>query len=83
MSKLSRRVIDKIKEDVLYALYQSGLRAMYTQEIGNSIARDNELVLRLLKELKRIKLVKQVGEYKKRRRWIMTDDAYHKYSELS
>ena len=82
MSKLSKRFIDKIKSDILQVLYESNLKPLYTKLIGDEIARDDELVMRLLNDLKKENVVKNVGNYKRRKKWVLTNEAYNKYKEL-
>tara|TARA_Y100000310_G_scaffold159627_1_gene159315 strand:+ start:69081 stop:69335 length:255 start_codon:yes stop_codon:yes gene_type:complete len=82
MSKLSKRFIDKIKSDILQVLYESNLKPLYTKHIGDEIARDDELVMRLLNDLKKENVVKNVGNYKRRKKWVLTNEAYNKYKEL-
>lgn len=82
MSKVSDRFIGKIKEEILFYLYQEGIKAKYTKEIADEVGRDKEFVLRLLKELEKKKLIKDVLKYKVRKKWIMDDLVYEKYKEL-
>lgn len=82
MSKVSDKVIEKIKEDILYYLYQEGIKAKYTKEIADEIGRDKEFVLRILKDLEKRKLIKNVLKYKVRKKWVMEDLVYKKYKEL-
>lgn len=88
MSKLSEKKIEKIKEDILSVLFDSGLKGMFTYHIAEEIARDDEFVLKLLKELEIKKLVKfktkslKGRELKRKKLWVMTDSAYRAYREL-
>ena len=82
MSRLSDKVMEKIKNDILYVLYEAKLNGIFTKHISDEIARDDELVLRLLKDLEKAKLVRRVSNFKRRTRWIMEDEAYKKYKEM-
>ncbi len=87
MSKISERNIDKIKNEILYLLYESKLKGIYTKKIADEVARDDEFVLRLLKDLEREKIVKTVNlnkiKFVRRKKWLMTEEAYKKYKELN
>ena len=88
MSKLSKRVIEKIQEDILYTLYENNPRAIFANAIAKEIARDNELVLNLLFELKQKGLVTSISKsktgksYINRKRWTLTDKAYEAYKTI-
>ena len=82
MSRLSEKVIEKIKNDILYVLYESNLKGVYTKHLSDEIARDDELVLNLLKEMEKNKLVKRTTSFKRRVKWVMEEDAYKKYKEM-
>lgn len=81
MSKLSDKKIEKVKSDVLSLLYENNLKPLYTFQIAEEIARDDEFVLKLLRNLEKNGLVKQANKGN-RRRWFMTDEAYKAYSQI-
>ena len=81
MSKLSDKKIEKVKSDVLSLLYENNLKQLYTFQIAEEIARDDEFVLRLLRNLEKNGLVKQSNKGK-RRKWMMADRAYKTYSQM-
>lgn len=89
MSKISEKKIQKIKEDVLSILYEAGLRGLFTKQIADEVARNDEFVLRLLKDMEKQKLTKQISKTKKgssfirRKMWVLTNKAYDAYSQLS
>ena len=64
------------------------MRGMFTKQIGDEIARNDEFVLRLLKELENQKIVKQMYKTKKganfirRKQWTLTNKAYNAYKNL-
>ena len=83
MSKLSEKKIEKIKNDVLFVLFENNLKPLYTKHIADELARDDEFVLRLLKGLEKNNLIKQVNKKDlRRKRWVIGDEAYKKYKEL-
>ena len=89
MSKLSKDKIKKIKEQILTELYQQGLKPLFTAEIASLLVRDEEFIKRLLSQLKKDKLVKEIDKssrgysYSKWRRWQLTDSAYEAIGKLS
>lgn len=88
MSKISQKKIEKIKEDILSALFEAGMRGMFTKQISDEIARNDEFVLRLLKNLEKQNVVKQIkrtkkgAEFIRRKQWVFTDKAYETYKKL-
>lgn len=88
MSKISQKKVDKIKENILSVLFDSGMRGMFTKQIGDEIARNDEFILRLLKELEKQKIIKQMNKTKKgttfirRKQWTLTNKAYDAYKKL-
>ena len=88
MSQISKKKVDKIKEDVLSVLFESGLRGLFTKQISDEIARNDEFVLKLLQDLEKQNVIKQIKNTKKgtqfirRKQWTMTDKAYETYKSL-
>ena len=88
MSKISQKKVEKIKEEILAILFESGLRGMFTKQISDEIARNDEFVLTLLQDMEKQNLVKQMKNTKKgtqfirRKQWTMTDKAYEVYKNL-
>ena len=79
MVRLSDKTRTLLKNDILAILYESSLKPMYTSHIATELRRDNEFVLKLLLELKKEKLVKEVkkgrsGDYLARKKWIIPSD---------
>ncbi len=89
MSKLSEDKLKKIKEQILMELYQKGLKPLFTAELASLLVRDEEFVKRLLSQLKKDGLVKEISkstagkDYFKWRRWQLTDRAYEAIQKLS
>ncbi len=88
MSKISEKKVEKIKENILSVLFDAGVRGMFTKQIGDEIARNDEFILRLLKELEKQKIIKQMNKTKKgttfirRKQWTLTNKAYDAYKKL-
>ena len=82
MSKLSEEKVKKIKEQILVELYHQGLKPLFTSEIASLLVRDEEFIKKLLQQLKKDGLVKEIDKspeghtYSKWRRWQLTDSAY-------
>lgn len=74
MVKISQRMRDLIKDDIVSALYGAP-QALFANEIALEIRRDKEFVKQLLLELKGLNLVDEVTksgkgiDYKERIRW--------------
>lgn len=89
MSKVSQKTIDRIKEEILSLLYHNSPVALFTNKIANELIRDEEFIKRLLLELKEQDLVKEVKkskngkEYRRRRRWNLSQKAFEAYKGLS
>ncbi len=85
MSKISRGKIERIKEEILRVIYEAYPQFKYTYEIADSVLRDDEFILNLLKELKEVGLVSNLEETrgaKIKRKWTLTKITYEKYKEL-
>ena len=85
MSKISLNKIERIKEEILRTLYESYPEFKYTYQISDAVIRDDEFVLNLLKELKKLDLVTILEESKGnniKRKWSLTSLTYEKYKEL-
>lgn len=57
MVKLSGSTLNKIKEQIILTLYEKYPKSYTAKAIGREIGRDNELIGRLLDELKKNKVV--------------------------
>lgn len=78
----------KIREDILSLLFENSPKAMFTSEIAQFIARDEEFVLKLLEDLNSQNLVRKVDKsengrkYLARKRWNLTSKTYDAYKTI-
>lgn len=85
MSKISLKKEARIKEDVLRFLYDKYPEFHYTNVVSYEILRNNEFVLRLLKELSNDGLVSSMGEKGGRglrKKWCLKKEVFEKYKEM-
>ncbi len=82
MSKIGEEKRRKIKEEILRILYENNLKGVWTYQIADYVIRNNEFVLKLLRELEGEGLVKEVSGNRVRKRWRMDDRAYKIYRRL-
>lgn len=86
MPKLSKEKIKKIKENVVFCLFNSFPKSLFTSEIAEELARDEEFIKNLLLELEKEKLVVRISknsngkDYSKRIRWSIPSQVYEKYN---
>jgi len=87
--KISKEKRDKISEQILALLFSNSPRPLFTFYIAKEIARDEEFVKSILKNLKKKGLVNEVNKnpegisYKRRARWKLSDKAYSIYKSAS
>jgi len=83
MSKISEKRIEQIKANVLRLLYDEAPRSLFTSKIADLEARDKQFILKLLLDLEKQKIVCQTKtDFKRKRKWTMTNHAYKAYQEL-
>ena len=85
--KISSEKRDKISEQILAYLYSISPKPIFTYNIAQEMARDEEFVKKLLIGLKEKNLVIEVKKnpqgttYLKRSRWKLTDWVYESYKK--
>jgi len=85
--KISKEKKDKISEQILALLFQNSPKLLFTFHIAREIARDEEFVKDILKDLKNKGLITEINKnplgvsYKKRARWKLSDKAYDAYKK--
>jgi DNA-binding IscR family transcriptional regulator len=85
--KISEKKREKISEQILAYLYSVSPKPVFTLNIAQEIARDEEFIKKLLIELKNKKLVIEIKKnpkgilYLRRSRWKLSDSAYQAYKK--
>lgn len=85
--RISDQKKEKILEQILAVLYSSSPKPLFTINIAQEIARDEEFVKSLLLSLKKKELVVEIKKnptgqiYLKRSRWVLSDQAYQSYKK--
>ncbi len=83
--KISEKKKEKISEQILAFLYSISPKLLFTSEIAQEIARDEEFVKMLLLGLNKKNLVVEIKKnpkgipYIRRSRWKISDVAYRAY----
>ena len=86
MSKVSEEKREKLKEEVLRIIYENYPSFLYTYQIAEHLIRDDEFILKLLKDLKEKNLLICLEESSGnniKRKWGLKKEIYEKYRELS
>ena len=87
MPTISQSKKDKISEQILHYLFSINPESAFTAGIGKEIARDEEFIKAMLKELESKKLVTSITknskgtDYLKRQRWRLSNEAFQAYSK--
>ena len=83
--KISNKKKEKISEQILGYLYSINPRAVFTLNIAQELARDEEFIKTLLVELKQKNLIIEIKKnpkgipYLRRSRWKLGDSSYQAY----
>jgi len=83
--KISEQKKEKIYEQILAFLFSVSPKPLFTSNIAQEIARDEEFVKFLLLNLKKKELIVEIKKnpkglpYSKRSRWKLSDSAYQAY----
>ena len=83
--KISEKKKEKIFEQILALLYEFNPKSLFTSQIAQEIARDEEFIKKLLLELKKKNLVIEIKKtpqgkiYIRRSRWNLSDITYKTY----
>ena len=87
MPQISKQKKEKISEQILAYLYSKFPQQLFTSEIAQEIARDEEFTKALLHELEKRELVICIKknpegiEYSRRQRWRLSSKAQEAYSK--
>ena len=85
--RLSKEKRDKISEQILACLYHNFPKQLFTASISKEIARDEEFIKQLLKELWNKGLVIPIRKnphgllFSRRIKWRLSNKAYDAYKE--
>lgn len=82
MSKISEQTKERITQEVLKILFEQNLTPLSTKDIAEMLIRDDELILKILKNLHQHKIIKLEQGYARKRYWSMTSEAYTEYKKL-
>jgi len=86
--RISEEKINKIKENILAVLYSKSPQPIFTVDIADEIARDEEFVKKLLTEMETKKLVipvrknNQGTDYIKRTKWRLATHIFEAYNKI-
>jgi hypothetical protein len=84
---ISKEKKEKISEQILAHLFLTNPKPLFTFHIAQEIARDEEFVKKLLKDLKKREFVVEITknpqgkDYLKRSRWKLSEKAYLLYKQ--
>ena len=87
MPPISEQKIRKIKEQILFYLYNSFPKQVFTSDIARELARDEEFIKRMLEQLVKDQLIVKIEKnpkgikYSKRRRWRLSNKVQEAYSK--
>jgi predicted transcriptional regulator with HTH domain len=89
MPRISKNKENKIIEQILYLLYQKFPKQIFTSEIAQEIARDEEYIKKILLDMEKKELVIKILKnseginYLKRIRWRISNKAYDIYKKYN
>ena len=87
MPKISSQKIEKISEQILSFLFKTFPKQIFTSEIAQELARDEELKKKLLLQLEKKKLIIKINKnpqginYSRRLRWRISNKTYEIYKK--
>ncbi|MBU3923283.1 MAG: hypothetical protein KJ592_00025 [Nanoarchaeota archaeon] len=87
MPKISNQKLEKISEQILFHLYSIFPKQVFTSDVAKELARDEEFIKELLKELEKKELVIKIDKnpkgfrYSRRLRWRISNKAHEIYTK--
>jgi predicted transcriptional regulator len=87
MPKISQQKIEKISEQILSYLFTIFPKQIFTAEIAKELARDEEFIKKLLKNLEKKELIIKINknpqgfQYSRRERWRISNKAHKIYKQ--
>lgn len=84
MSKISKEKEEKVKEALLRELYDCYPGMLFTYDVAGRIARDEEFVLRLMKDMQAagLLIMREEGESRIKRKWGLKGEVWERYKDL-
>jgi len=85
MVKLSNKILNLLKDDIISILYENILNPPLTMKISNELRRDKEFTKKLLLELKEQGIITEIKKnnkgknYIKRSRWAIKQEVLEKF----
>ena len=87
MPQISQQKIQKIKEQILFHLYNIFPKQIFISDIAKELARDEEFIKKILFQLEKDELAVKVDKnpkgikYSRRLRWRLSNKAHEAYSK--
>ena len=87
MPKISEQKLERISEQILFHLYSIFPKQIFTSDIAKELARDEEFIKKLLKQLEKKELVIKIDknpkgfQYSRRLRWRISNKAHNIYTK--
>ncbi len=88
MPKISIKKKEKISEQILFYLYSQFPKQLFTAEIANELARDEEFIKEMLIGMEKKGLILKITKnpngisYIRRLRWRISNKAYNIYKQM-
>lgn len=86
--RISEKKVERIKEEILAVLFRNSPKAMFTADIAENMARDEEFIKRLLVDLESKNLIASVKknskgiDYLRRTRWRLASQTFQAYQKV-
>ncbi len=87
MPPISKEKKERIQEQIIYFLYTSFPKQIFTSDISHELARDEEFIKKLILDLEKNQLVTRISKnakgdpYSRRIRWRISNKAYEIYKK--
>jgi predicted transcriptional regulator with HTH domain len=87
MPQISKEKKEKISEQILFHLFSTFPKQVFTADVAKEIARDEEFVKTLLNDLEKKELVVKIDKnsqgfkYSRRQRWRISNKTYEIYKK--
>ena len=87
MPQISKEKTNKIQEQILYYLFQQFPKQLFTSDIAQELARDEEFIKKIMLDMLKKEFVIKIDKnsqgitYKKRLRWRISNKVYDIYKQ--